>query len=255
MSAIPPAPTLRMLWWLPRLAFLMFVAAVVTLLWFLNKTEQEDQRTTLISDVLWLEQNLRFLLSHNEELLGQFNPQRIDLPAIFDAHARALIASGTGILQIIWLDSAGNLRNALPAPTDTTLVGENQGPIPSPSLTRLAQSVGRAVYSPAYPTVQDDWQFEVQVPIFRGGQIAGTAVGIYSVRRLLEDSVPWWLAERYRISIIDQSGRPLGSRSKAGQISPGSEYQIPFDPPGHGLILQALPYQMPQPLADRKSVV
>jgi two-component system, LuxR family, sensor histidine kinase DctS len=251
MGPVSPASTLRMLWWLPRVAFLMFVAAVIALLWFLHKTEQEDQRTTLISDVLWLEQNLRFLLVHNEELLGRFDPQRIDLPDIFDAHARTLITSDTGIRQVIWLDGTGALRHALPAPSDTARFAGGNGPAPSPSLTRLAHSVGRAVYSQAYPTVQGDSQFEVHVPVFRTGGIAGTALGIYSIRRLLDDAVPWWLAERYRISIIDQSGHILGSHSKAGQLIPGSEYQIPFDPPGHGLILQAMPYQTPKPLAGR----
>jgi two-component system sensor histidine kinase DctS len=229
----------------------MFVAAVISLLWFLEKSEHEEQRTTLISDMLWLEQNLRFLLAHNEEILGHFDPQRINLPDVFDAHARSLINNKTGIYQIIWLDRSGKILHALPVPTNTVMVGEGDGPLPSPSLSGLAHSLGRAVYSPAYPIVQSDWQFEVHVPVFRGGQIAGTAVGIYSIRRLLEDSVPWWLAERYRIGIIDQANQQLGLRSKVSDVAPGSEYQIPFDPPGHGLSLHAMPYELSKPLAGR----
>jgi two-component system sensor histidine kinase DctS len=244
-------PHARLLWWLPRLAFLLFIAAVIALLWFSDKSEQEKQRATLISDILWLEQNLRFLLDHNEELLGRFDPQRIDQPDIFDAHARALISSNTGIYQVIWLDNQDRLRQMLPAPAGTNMVGEEEGPIPSPSLSRLAHSLGRAVYGPAYPVVQNDWQFEVHVPIFRGSHLAGTAVGIYSIRRLLESSVPWWLAERYRIGIADQANKVLGQRSKVDLVTPGSEYRIPFEPPGHGLVLSAAPYQAPTPLADR----
>lgn len=241
----------RVLWWLPRLAFLLFTAAVVALLWFSQKSEDEKQRATLISDILWLEQNLRFLLDHNEELLGRFDPLRIEQADVFDAHARALIASRTGIYQVIWLDSHGRVRQMLPVPSGSNLVGENEGPIPAPSMSRLAHSLGRPVYGAAYPVVQNDWQFEVHVPIFRNGHLAGTAVGIYSINRLLEDSVPWWLAERYRISIADQASHVLGQRSKVDLIVPGSEYRIPFEPPGHGLVLSAAPYQVPQPLADR----
>jgi two-component system, LuxR family, sensor histidine kinase DctS len=242
---------LRILWWLPRLAFLMFVAAVIALLWFMEKSEQEDQRTTLISDVLWLEQNLRFLLNHNEELLGRFDPLRIDAPGIFDAHARTLIGSSTGISQVIWLDNTGKVRHTLPAPSGTTKPDEGHEPVPSPALTRLAHSLGQAVYSPAYRIIQDDWQFEVHVPIFRGSQLAGTSIGIYSIRRLLESSVPWWLAERYRIRVIDQASQELGARSKINAVTPGIEYQIPFEPPGHGLILHVMPYQTSTPLASR----
>lgn len=248
---IAEAPHTKLLWWLPRMAFLLFVAAVIALLWFSEKTEQEKQHATLISDVLWLEQNLRFLLVHNEELLGRFDPQRIDLPDVFDAHAHTLISSSTGMYQVIWLDQDGRLRHSLPAPTGSSQIGEEPGAVPTPSLSRLAHSLGRPVYGTAYPIVQDDWQFEVHVPVFRGGRKAGTAVGIYSIRRLLEDSVPWWLAERYRIGITDQAGKPLGLRSKVDIATSGNEYQIPFEPPGHGLVLSAAPYQSPTPLADR----
>lgn len=241
----------RLLWWMPRLAFLLFAAAVAALLWFSERAEEEKQRATLISDILWLEQNLRFLLDHNEELLGRFDPLRIGQDEVFDAHARALISSNTGIYQVIWLDGQGRLRQMLPAPTGSNLVGENDGPIPAPALRQLAQSLGRPVYGAAYPVVQNDWQFEVHVPIFRNGRLAGTAVGVYSVRRLLEDSVPWWLAERYRIGIADQASQVLGQRSKVDLVVPGSEYRIPFDPPGHGLVLSAAPYLVSPSLADR----
>lgn len=250
-TPVLPAPTLRILWWLPRLAFLLFVVGVGALLWFSQKSEQEEQRATLISDMLWLEQNMRFLLTHNEELLGRFDPQRIDLPEVFDAHARALIATNTGIHQVIWLDRSGKPRFALPAPTDSVVVGEGQSQVPMPSLNQLARSLGHAVYSPAYPIAKDDWQFEVHVPVFRGGELAGTAVGIYSIRRLLEDAVPWWLAERYRIAVIDQAQHELGVRSKVSPIDPGNEYQMQFDPPGQGLNLRALSYSTPTPLAGR----
>lgn len=245
------APHARLLWWLPRMAFLMFVAAMIALLWFSEKTEQEKQHATLISDMLWLEQNLRFLFGHNEELLGRFDPLRVDRPDVFDAHARTLITSSTGMFQVIWLDQDDRMRHMLPAPSGSALIGEGPGTVPAPALTRLAHSLGRATYGNAYPIVHNDWQFEIHVPIFRGGRKAGTAVGIYSIRRLLEDSVPWWLAERYRISITDQAGKPLGQRSKVDVSATGSGYQIPFEPPGHGLVLSATPYQSPTPLADR----
>ena len=259
--AVPPAPTLgnrtpglaaNVLWWLPRLAFLMFVAAVVALLWYLDRSEQEEQRATLISDMLWLEQNLHFLFAHNEELMGRFDPDRIDRPESFEAHARTLIDNNSGLQQLIWLDRDGSLRQALP-PVAVTAARRNAGreAMPSGAVSRLAESLGRAVYSAAYPVVQDDWQFEVHVPVYRRGTLAGTVIGIYSIRRLLDDSVPWWLAERYRIGIADHANQSLGQRSKIDAVDTEAAYQIPFEPPGHGLILRATPYQTPTPLAGR----
>lgn len=248
--AVSPELTFGHLWWwLPRLSFLLFVAALVALFWFIQRTEREEQRATLISDMLWLEQNLRFVLNHNEELLGRFDPRRIAQQEVFDAHAGTLIGSSTGITQVIWLDPSGRTRHALPPQTNT--VATVAVPSTPASTQQLARSLGHAVYGPAYPATPGDWQFEVHVPVFRGGELAGSAVGIYSVRRLLADAVPWWLAERYRIAIIDQSNQSLGQRSNVGAIEPDNEYQMPFDPPGHGLMLRASPYRQPTSLPSR----
>jgi two-component system sensor histidine kinase DctS len=251
-NAVPPAPTFNMLWWLPRLAFILFVAAVIALVWFSEKSEKEERHATLISDMLWLEQSLRFHLTHNEEVLGRFDARRIDQPGVFDAHARTFITGDTSIHQVIWQDRDDRVRHALlPIPVDTPQPGENLGPAPSLSMSHMARSLGHAVYSPPYQTPLDDWQFGVHVPVFVDGHHAGTAVAFYSVRRLLENAAPWWLAERYRVEIIDQFSQPIGSRTKVGADAPGSGYQIPFDPPGHGLTLRATPYQSPTPLAGR----
>ncbi|MDI6748205.1 MAG: PAS domain S-box protein [Rhodocyclaceae bacterium] len=240
-----------MLWWLPRLALTLFVVAVIALLWFSEKSEQEERHATLISDMLWLEQSLGFHLTHNEDFLGRFDAQRIHQPGVFDAHARNLVIGDPSIHQVIWLDRNDKVRHALlPSPADLPK-GENQTPVPSPTMSHMARSLGHTVYSPPYQMQQGDWQFGVYVPVFLEGHHAGTVVAFYSIRRLLENAAPWWLAERYRVEIIDQFGQPIGSRSKVDADATGSGYQIPFNPPGHGLILRATPYLSPTPLAGR----
>ena len=88
------------LWLLPRLSFALFIAAVLGLLWLSERADNEEQRATLISDMLWLEQNLRFVLTHNEELLGQIGPSQASNPATFEAYTRTLTANQTGLKQI-----------------------------------------------------------------------------------------------------------------------------------------------------------
>ncbi|MCX8016771.1 MAG: PAS domain S-box protein [Rhodocyclaceae bacterium] len=265
-QAVPPAPTLpseaapggasaastsapltRDIWWLPRLAFLLFVAAVIGLLVYLEKTDRDAQRAILISDMLWLEQNLQFTLNHDAELLGRLEPERLGEAGVFEAHARTLIHANTGIVQVLWLDDAGQVRQAHPPLGDgrRTLVAD------AASARELARSLARPTYAPPHAGPDQQWHFAVHVPIFRAGQHAGTAVGIYSLTRLIEEATPWWLAERYHIAILDADGRLLAARSKLGDALSGSEYQIPLDPPGHGITLQAIPYQTPPPLAGR----
>lgn len=246
-----PAWASRWLWLLPGLAFALFIAAVIALLMLYDRAESEERRAILISDALWLEQDLRFNLARHEEIFAQITPAQVASPAPFEAQARVLLNNKTGLRQLIWTDDAGSVRHSYPGPTDAYLVGEAHDAVPSPQTMRLARSLGRAVYSEAYPIVGNDWQFEVHVPVFHGGTLLGIAVGAYSVRRMLEESVPWWLAERYQVSVVDHSGGTLATRSKVIAVEGASAYEIPFEPPGHGLSLHVAPYRVPAPLAGR----
>jgi two-component system sensor histidine kinase DctS len=241
-----PAPqdtrTAGWLWLLPRLAFLLFIATVLGLLWLSQKADTDEQRATLISDMLWLEQTLRFQLAHNEELLGQIAPDQATEATVFESRARVVIGNQTGLRQVRWLDEAGTPRFELPA---SPRISADE-----PTLT-LARSLGRPIYGSAYVHSKDDWWFDVYVPVFRQGQIAGFVVGAYSLRRTLDDCIPWWLAERYRIVVIDTDGKTMASRSKVEAPAGEGSYQLDFDPPGRGLSLQATPYRSPAPLAGR----
>lgn len=240
----------RWLWILPRLAFILFVGGVALLLWMSERADKEERHTTLISDILWLEQNLRFHLTRNEELLGRIDLAHTTKAKAFESFARTLFGFESGLRQLIWLDPEGRMLQAHPATMDPDLVGEAMEAMPSRQSFRLARSLGKPVYSSAYPFFTNDWQFEVHVPVSREGRIVGVAVGIYRIRDILGDSVPWWLAERYRISIIGDSGKILGTRSKIESAVTDEGYQVAFDPPGWGLALHAVPYHAPRPLAS-----
>lgn len=117
MTAAPDRPEARparWLWLLPRFAFALFIAAVAALLWLSNRSGDEEQRATLISDMLWLEQVFQFQFSHNEELLGQIGPEQAADARSFGAHAQSLLSNQTGLRQIRWQDAQGRLRHVLP---------------------------------------------------------------------------------------------------------------------------------------------
>jgi len=240
----------RWLWILPRLAFILFVGGVTLLLWMSDRADKEERRATLISDMLWLEQNLRFHLTRNEELLGRIDLAHTTSPARFESFARTMFGFESGLRQLIWLGTDGTVRLAHPITMDRSLVGDAGETAPSRQSFLLAQSLGKPVYGKAYPYFTNDWQFEVHVPVSREGRVVGVAVGVYRIRDLLGDSVPWWLAERYRISIVEGSGKVLGTRSKVESAVIDEGYQVSFDPPGWDLALHAVPYHAPRPPAS-----
>jgi len=81
------------------------------------------------------------------------------------------------------------------------------------------------------------------VPHFRHGRHLGSTLGAYSIKRFLAEQVPWWFAQKYRLSITDSSGALLHSKSNVEAGEEALSHQIPFDPPGHGLLLVATAYK------------
>ncbi len=54
--------------------------------------------------------------------------------------------------------------------------------------------------------------------------------------------MPWWFAERYRVSVSNNLGVEIAARSKVSPLSTLA-YEIPFEPPGHGLNLHITAYK------------
>lgn len=233
-------------WRLPYLMLMLFLLAIAALVWLIRDYDEEDQRATLISDVLWMEQNLRFHLEKGSELLAQLGPGLLD-EAHPTASARAqmqrLLQPDNPVVQVIWMDSLGAIRGALPAMSENRRIGETEDATPAASLFRLAMVSGRPVYGPAYQILGDDAYFEVYVPHFRNGEFAGVIVAVQSLRELIYREVPWWFSEKYRVSVTDPTGQELVSKSKVAALAHGLEYTIPLDPPGRGLILKITAYR------------
>jgi two-component system sensor histidine kinase DctS len=62
-------------WSLPYAAVALFIATMAALLWLTHRQDAEEQRATLINDVLWMEQNLSFQFERNNALLTQLGPE------------------------------------------------------------------------------------------------------------------------------------------------------------------------------------
>lgn len=81
----------------------------------------------------------------------------------------------SALRQLIRLGPDGTVRQAHPITMDPSLVGDAGEAVPSRQSFRLARSLGKPVYSKAYPYFTNDWQFEVRVPVSRDGRIGGFA--------------------------------------------------------------------------------
>lgn len=180
----------RWLWHLPRIAPVLALVATAILLWYLHRNEIEEQRATLISDVLWVEQNIRFQMERNVEQLGQLGQDAIGgtLDATtHEARTAALMRNSQGIQRVMLIDATGRpIRTSPPLPEAATRVAGLADAI------AIATRLARPTYGPVRGG-GNDAEFAVVVPLFSRQNYAGTMVGVYSLRTLLAETVPWLL--------------------------------------------------------------
>ena len=220
--------------------------ALASLLWLLHKQEVDEQRNTLIIDTLWVEQNLHFQLTRSKEQLQQVMHEYFngDIPGeLLDSRIRDLMANNPGLQQVLLLDDGGSVLRSSIGLAEQTIAGEGLRPEATFEALRLARASGNPVFSPPYADATHHL-FDIVVPEFKNDIFIGSAVGTFAIRELLGKQVPWWFAQKYRLSVTNAEGVLLGAKSNVETGEESLSYMIPFDPPGHGLVLVATSYKV-----------
>ncbi len=174
----------HMLWLLPLLASLLFVAGVLTWAYRSEGAERDDRRATMIADALSSEAQLQGQLQAEQAHLLELAQQ---LPGL--AHTPAALTRNPEVvdglrrlwLGVTWLDA--NNRIIAHAPEQTTLAGLRPGDSDLPGQSaHLTQTVGR-----------------------------DKLVVRYSPALLLRRGIPWWLSLKYDVQLIDANEEVIAS--------------------------------------------
>lgn len=244
---IVPSNTRRMAWLLalPKFGIVLLLAALLSLLWLLQNNEAEEDRTALIKDVLWLEQNLRFHLSGNEEQLQQLAADMVSLPEqkkIFRLRAAHLLKNNPELSQLLWFDAQRKVVDALPTTTLPDEAIATFGPPVTDKAFDMASRLGKRVYSEPFFLEGNRAFIEMMVPVFDGRELKGMLVAVYPIETLLNNLVPWWFAEKYKVVIVDDNDIQYATKTHI-EGSGIQSYEIPLDPPGYGMKLRVTSYK------------
>lgn len=216
-------------------ALAMLIAAVI---WIARSDAQDKTRADLVSDSLWVEQALRFQLASHQDMVQRAafeaaKPSR-DLDAIA-ARARVHISANPEMLRVAWLDAAGETYLAVP------LLPAEQGLArPRPDSATVDRDTSRPVYGTPFQDPVAGLVIDIAAPLANG---AGSVVATLSLSDLLERHVPWWIAEKYVVQIIDGSGQVLSEKARIEPRDPALQQVLPLDPPLPGLALRIAPYR------------
>jgi two-component system sensor histidine kinase DctS len=251
---------------LPKLGIPLLLLAVLSLLWILHRGEQEEQRTTLIGDVLWLEQSLRFHLAGTQEQLEQLAEGLGPLPpqsqpsVQFERRASQFLKSNPEISHLYWIAPDWKLLDAQP-PASQGLTPLLDNPEIAPRLRNLLDRIvrlGKPEYSEPFlllptnskekskatPDMNGNGAVIFGIPVYQEQKLKSVLLAQYPLNTLLQGNVPWWFAEKYQVRLIDEDGTVFGSKSQVKGI-PSESYRLPFDTIGYDLALEVNAYQSP----------
>lgn len=237
-----------------KLAMGLLLLLLVMLYVVLRRDEADEQRSTMIADVLWLEQSASQHIKRSTEqleLLASDLMQERRKRFFFRQRAAYLMRNNADILHIAWLDASGNALISDQGGAANLLLGQREPRSDTRELMLdMAKKMAKTVYTNAYMTAQGA-RFDVYTPVFEDGIYQGALISVYSFDVLLKNLVPWWFAEKYRVRILDSDGETLARKAKTDEIETLESYSISLEYPGYGIVLRADAYPVKGDYAQR----
>jgi len=226
---------------IPSVAIVLVVALLGVLLWYVDRDEREEQHLALIKDTLWVEQALRFHFGYIEEnlrsLAASLGRPQADA-GLFAVNAERLISNVPGVTEITLQAVGGSVLQAMP-PTDFRIHGTEAEIDAAVRAGRLR----KPVFTPMYATADGDTAVALVVPVFDSGGLTRTLTTGISLGKVLADQVPWWVAERNRVTLVDDSGKLIASKSDVRTDKLDVDYKLALNPPGGGIYISVAPYR------------
>ena len=216
-------------WLLPLLLVSLLLAVLFWLPWQARQMESNERQEQLIADTLWVEQTVRFQLSRHEEafklLAAELGAAGI-APAALQARLDQMRKNSHELLRLEWRTGDGD-------PGSTVL--SSGAAIPLSEAARNAAQLARKTARPRYSEPYTSGESLVDYHLPMGDK--GSLVATYSLKLLLDETVPWWFAQDNAISLLDGDDAVVAKRAATGPGRGVYTHQRELDLPGANLRL------------------
>jgi len=255
-----PRAELRAIQWFTlthALGLALFALLMGGFFWYLHRVEIEQQRQALYRDIEWAQQSLRLKLRENQEEIMTSAPEWAQPESVTGSRSRArdFLVRNHDAVYLAMLDEQRRVTWLLPGRGVSTAAHRTPGARADDSAGYgafyEARDERRPVYSAPFLGEDTDLIVELHAPVILDGQFLGNLVVGYSLSRMLSVNLPAGVRERYQVSINDQGGNMLTSTSPRTIHEANLGYDLPLDPPGHGMRLQAFAFDTQPRLAER----
>ena len=202
-----PLPAHRRAAWLwPLLLALTFATAVGAWLQWSEEQEREDERSTLIADVLSLESRMAVWLADEDTAIK--------------AIAQHLPAAPTNETLLREPDVANGLRRLW---ISVTVVDRDNR-----LLAHVPQQVPRPLIPPPGKNLEDNnLSAHLVTPLPGGGQL----IVRFAPSSLLRQTVPWWLSRKYHVLLVDDYGQRIATTDDTLPVPGHQSYRVSLDAP------------------------
>lgn len=243
----------RWYWLTPLIAMVLFIGVMLALFMALRQDELDRQRQTLYRDVEWAQQAIRARLQSAQDeivaLTRDFNSAARKDEA-FRVRARQAMRAHPEVMTIAWIDPARTWRRV--AASDVLFDGgpHDDGDSLEDALSAAAFDAARErrqpTWSAPYATTDRDTYIELHIPVYDHGEFDGTVVALTSLASLARTAVPTEATQKYKVMLVDDSGRTLagmlGAGSLQGDRRPEFSVDWPLATPVSGVRLRATAY-------------
>jgi len=230
---------IALLWLLGLLVLL--VGAVVTLLLYLNRFEQEEEERKRAADAQWLEQSVQFHFRRLEDDLLVLARQTVQPPEPRQAPAEALKPLQGGllwrqpgaVLSSGWMPSATRGRSQPAPPRWLTDLQAHPANIEALGIMQATtQGLRRSAYAGVMRRADGSASDVVwlAVPFFDRGAFVGNYLAAVSLEQALAALVPDWFLQDHQVRLLADAEAPLDARSGA--------YRVALNLPGTDLFVQ-----------------
>jgi two-component system sensor histidine kinase DctS len=207
MKAVSRPATRRALWALPLLLSLLFVLGVVVWAQRNDRDERDELRKTMISDALSLDAQLRDRLDEEAARLAALAVQLRNVsPSATALDAQPEVAAGLRRvwMSVTWLDARNRIIAHVP----------ERSPVPPPAVVSQPDEPGLSMHLVA--------------PVGSANAPAGKVVARFAPSVLLKRGVPWWLARKYDVQLIDGLDQVFATTADSASRARGDSYRVSF---------------------------
>lgn len=208
--AAPALPPRRAWWALPFVLSLVFVVAVAAVLQWSDREEIDEARRVLISDALSLESQLSARIeAEREQLTTLANKVQPGWTAArFAASPQVIDGLRRSWVSVTWIGADARLVAHLPEHAD------------QPERSLRASGADDSGIS-----------MHLSAPLRRpDGPGFGHLVARFAPAAMLRASVPWWLAHKYEVRLVDGTGLVVASSGELPTSTGHLSHRISMEP-------------------------